>query len=74
MSCLLYTSSLPEKSFSVESPKLFVRERTSAWTDFAEIDVYKRQGYAHAVSAAELILSGEMAAAMNEYNRKKKDE
>lgn len=33
-----------------------------------------KEGYAHAVSAAELILSGEMAAAMNEYNRKKKDE
>lgn len=31
-------------------------------------------GYAHAVSAAEMILSGEINAAMNEYNRKKKEE
>ncbi len=32
------------------------------------------EGYAHAVSAAEMILSGEINAAMNEYNRKKKEE
>ena len=33
-----------------------------------------QEGYAHAVIAAERILSGEIASAMNEFNRKKKDE
>ena len=33
-----------------------------------------QEGYAHAVIAAERILSGEITSAMNEFNRKKKDE
>lgn len=32
------------------------------------------EGYRNAVAAAELIVSGEIAAAMNEFNRKKKEE
>lgn len=31
-------------------------------------------GYEHAVSAAEMILTGDISTAMNEYNRKKKEE
>ncbi len=32
------------------------------------------EGYDHAVHAVELIVSGQINEAMNEYNRKKKEE
>ena len=32
------------------------------------------EGYAHAIHAVEMILEGDISAAMNEYNRKKKEE
>ena len=32
------------------------------------------EGYGRAVQAAELIVSGEISEAMNEFNRKKKEE
>ena len=32
------------------------------------------EGYGNAVHAVEMIISGEIQAAMNEYNRKKKEE
>ena len=32
------------------------------------------EGYSHAVHAVELIVSGQINEAMNEYNRKKKEE
>ena len=32
------------------------------------------EGYDHALHAAEQIIDGEITAAMNEYNRKKKEE
>ena len=39
-----------------------------------EEQVLMDEGYAHAVHAVEMILEGDISAAMNEYNRKKKEE
>ena len=39
-----------------------------------EEQVLMDEGYAHAVRAVEMILEGDISAAMNEYNRKKKEE
>ena len=39
-----------------------------------EEQVLMDKGYAHAVHAVEMILEGDISAAMNEYNRKKKEE
>ena len=36
--------------------------------------VFMEEGYENAVHAAEMIVQGEIQAAMNEYNRKKKEE
>ena len=39
-----------------------------------EEQVLMDEGYAHAIHAVEMILEGDISAAMNEYNRKKKEE
>ena len=39
-----------------------------------EEQVLMDEGYAHAVHTVEMILEGDISAAMNEYNRKKKEE
>ena len=39
-----------------------------------EEKVLMEEGYDNAVHAAEMIVSGSVEAAMNEYNRKKKEE
>ena len=39
-----------------------------------EEQVLMDEGYAHAVHAVEMILEGDISAAMNEYNRKKNEE
>lgn len=39
-----------------------------------EEQVLMDEGYAHAVHAVEMILEGDISSAMNEYNRKKKEE
>ena len=48
--------------------------RGSRPVSYTHLDVYKRQGYDNAVKAVELIVSDQISEAMNEYNRKKKDE
>lgn len=62
--------------------KVGVGEKTSKYdlADYVlghfskEEQVLMDEGYAHAIHAVEMILEGDISAAMNEYNRKKKEE